>query len=170
MTESDGEQLQVVEKPRKSPFLRYLVTSTLMLSVGVTGTLLGPRLLTGALKAWHTKSAESSHDSATVDDIPVNSIAMQPLIVDVRGKNGEAHHMRVGLTAEMRNGLKKEDFEKLQPRGREVAIAFLRGRTFEDLTEPAQFDTIVKELGERVSSALGKKYTTRIIVTDYVVQ
>jgi flagellar basal body-associated protein FliL len=170
MTESQsaGEQLQVVEAPRKRPFLRFLATAMLMLGVGVAGTLLGPRLLAGAVKSWHKSDTNSEH-SAT-DEIPVNSMAMQPLIVDVRGKGGEAHHMRVGLTAEMAKGLKKEDFEKLQPRGREVAISFLRAKTFEELTEPAQFSTIVKDLGERVTTAMGKNHTTRIIITDYVVQ
>lgn len=169
MTESDGNSVQVVEQPRKSSFLRFLVTSVLMLGVGVTGTLLGPRLLALAHKASLPKAAVG-HESGAREEIPVNSIAMQPLIVDVRGKSGEPHHVRVGLTAEMTSELKKGDFEKLQPRGREVAISYLRGRTFEDLTEPSQFEKIKKDLGEQVSSALGKKYTSRIIVTDYVVQ
>lgn len=172
MTESDGEQKQVVEKPRQSLFLRILVTSVLMLGIGVAGALLGPKLLAGFKPAG--KKAEPAHEVSaevgTNDEIPVNSMALQPLVVDVRGKGGEAHHMKVGLTAEMVKGLSKEDFEKLQPRGREVAIAYLRGKTFEELTEPSHFSTVTKELGERVIAAMGKKHTTRIVVTDYVVQ
>lgn len=168
MTESDGEQKQVVEKPRQSLFLRLLVTSVLMLGIGVAGALLGPKLLAG-LKPTSGK-AEPTHETSANDDIPVNSMPLMPLVVDVRGKGGEAHHMKVGLTAEMTKGVSKEDFEKLQPRGREVAIAYLRGKSFEELTEPNQFATITKELGERVSAAMGKKHTTRIVITDYVVQ
>src|SRR5512133_3732365 len=99
MTESDGEQKQVVEKPRQSLFLRLLVTSVLMLGIGVAGALLGPKLLAG-LKPTSSK-AEPAHEASASDEIPLNSMALMPLVVDVRGKGGEAHHMKVGLTAEM---------------------------------------------------------------------
>lgn len=168
MTESDGEQKPVVEKSRRSLFLRLLVTSVLMLGIGVAGAVLGPKLLAG-LKTTSNK-AEPAHEAGATDVIPVNSLALLPLVVDVRGKGGEAHHMKVGLTAEMAKGVSKEDFEKLQPRGREVAIAYLRGKSFEELTDPSQFATVTKELGERVSVAMGRKHTQRIVITNYVVQ
>lgn len=170
MTDSDGEEMNVVEKkPRKGRFLGLLVTSILMLGIGVAGTLLGPRLLPGAAKpaSSHAPAHEEQHEA---EEMPANPMALLPLVVDVRGKAGEAHHMKIGLTAEMKKGLTKEDFEKLQPRGREVAIAFLRSKTYEDLTEPGKFESITKELGEQVVAAMGKKYATRIIITDYVVQ
>lgn len=169
MTDSDGEETNVVEeKPRKRRFLGLLVTSVLMLGIGVAGSLLGPRITSGVSRL-RTPPANAQHEN-DADDMPANPMALQSLVVDVRGRSGEAHHMKVGLTAEMRKGLTKEDFERLQPRGREVAISFLRGKSFEELTDPAKFEGITKELGERVSAAMGKKYTNRIVVTDYVVQ
>jgi flagellar basal body-associated protein FliL len=97
-------------------------------------------------------------------------MAFQPLIVDVRDKKSLPHHMKVGLTVELKDGVKKEEFDKLQPRGREAAILYLRSKTFEDLTEPAQFETVTKELNDRITKAMGAKHTTRVIITDFVAQ
>jgi flagellar basal body-associated protein FliL len=78
--------------------------------------------------------------------------------------------MKVGITVELREGVTKEDFKKMMPRGREAAIAYLRGKYYEELTEPTQFATVVKELNERIGKAMGTKDVKRIVITDYVAQ
>jgi flagellar basal body-associated protein FliL len=172
MAESDSKEQPVVEKPRKRRLLGVLVTSVLIVGAGVTGTILGPRLLANQSETADAEASADGVESAEPqeEDKPPNPMAFQPLIVDVRDQKSQPHHMKVGLTVELTDGMKKEEFEKLQPRGREAAISFLRGRTFEELTEPSQFDVITKELNQRVIKAMGEKHTTRVIITDYVAQ
>jgi flagellar basal body-associated protein FliL len=172
MAENNSEEQPVVEKPRKKRLLGVLVTSVLIAGAGVAGTVLGPRLLASRTDTADAESDVDGTDAGVLEeeDKPPNPMAFQPLIVDVRDKKSLPHHMKVGLTVEVKDGIKKEEFERLQPRGREAAISFLRARTFEELTEPMQFESITKELNERVIKAMGEKHTTRVVITDYVAQ
>jgi flagellar basal body-associated protein FliL len=171
MAENNSEEQPVVEKPRKKRLLGVLVTSVLIAGAGVAGTVLGPRLLASRADAAEAEEGADSAESTVSDDEKApNPMAFQPLIIDVRDKKNLPHHMKVGLTIEVKEAVKKEEFEKLQPRGREAAISFLRARTFEELTEPSQFESVTKELNERIIKAMGEKHITRVIITDYVAQ
>ncbi|HEY5956137.1 MAG TPA: flagellar basal body-associated FliL family protein [Polyangiaceae bacterium] len=172
MADTDSKEQPVVEKPRKKRLLGVLVTSVLIVGAGVAGTVLGPRLLANRSEDGDADVRDEGHESdgPESEDKPPNPMAFQPLIVDVRDKKSLPHHMKVGLTVELKDGVKKEEFDKLQPRGREAAISFLRGRTFEELTEPDQFDAVSKELNERIIKAMGEKLTLRVIITDFVAQ
>lgn len=172
MAENDSKEQPVVEKPRKKRLLGVLVTSVLIVGAGVAGTVLGPRLLASPVQSAEAEESldDAEPTEAEADDKSLNPMAFQPLIVDVRDKKNAAHHMKLGLTIEMKEGVTKEEFEKLQPRGREAAILFLRARTFEELTEPSQFEVITKELNERITKAMSAKLTNRVIITDFVAQ
>lgn len=172
MAENDSKEQPVVEKPRKKRLLGVLVTSVLIVGAGVAGTILGPRLLASRAEAADLDPGAEAEDSDAeyADEKPPNPMAFQPIIVDVRDKKSNPHHMKVGLTVELKEGVKKEEFDKLQPRGREAAILYLRAKTFEDLTEPSQFEAITKELNERIIKAMGAKHTIRVIITDFVAQ
>jgi flagellar basal body-associated protein FliL len=172
MAENDSKEQPVVEKSRKR-LLGVLVTSVLIAGAGVAGTVLGPRLLgQGGDEAEPEASAEPAEPEqpeAEGDKAP-NPMAFQPIIVDVRDKQMQPHHMKVGITVELRDGGTKEEFERLMPRGREAAISYLRGKSFDDLTAPDQFDVTAKELNERVTKAMGEKFAKRIVITDFVAQ
>ena len=173
--EEQPEQPEVVEKSPKRT-VGILVITVLVLGAAVAGTLLGPHLIP------HSAAATSESALATADGgaaaqasegaeaEPNNPQAFAPIVVDVKSKRGEMHHMRVGLTVELGDKVSKEEYERFQPRGREAAIAYLRSRPFEDLTEPTEFENITKQLNEKVVHALGEKRCTRVVVTDYVAQ
>lgn len=162
-----------VEKSPKR-LVGILVISVLVLGAAMTGTFLGPRLLprSAAAQASATSadSASSESGEATNETEPNNPQAFAAIVVDVKNKKGEMHHMRVGITAELSEKVTKEEFERFQPRGREAAISFLRSKTFDDLTEPAAFEEITKQLNERVIHAFGEKRCSRVVITDYVAQ
>jgi flagellar basal body-associated protein FliL len=80
------------------------------------------------------------------------------------------HHMRVGVTVELGEKVTKEEFERFQPRGRETAIAYLRSKSFEELTEPSEFENVTKQLNERVIHAMGERRCSRVVITDFVAQ
>ena len=78
--------------------------------------------------------------------------------------------MKVGITVELPEKFTKEEFEKFSPRGREAAIAYLRSKDFDDLTDPKSFELVHKELSVAVIKAMGKKHVYRVVITDYVAQ
>jgi flagellar protein FliL len=160
-------------KPRRR-LLGTIVMVVLIAVAAVGGTLFGPRLLgsrgqPSAASGSAAASAESTHDESAEDE-EMNPMAFAPIIVDVRDADGNPHHMKVGLSAETPKEFTKEDFERLNPRGREAAIVFLRSWKFDDLTDPTQFEKIVEQLQARIVKAMGEKHVKRVIVTDYVAQ
>jgi flagellar basal body-associated protein FliL len=172
--DEEPEQPKVEKSPKR--FVGILVISVLVAGAAVTGTLLVPRLLTRPAAAAVDQNAETGDagkgeeitDSAEVE--PNNPQAFAPIVVDVKNKRGEMHHMRVGITVELSEKATKEEFERYQPRGREAAIGYLRSKTFEELTESSEFENIAKQLNEKIIRAMGERRCNRVVVTDYVAQ
>jgi flagellar basal body-associated protein FliL len=172
--DEEPEQPKVEKSPKR--LLRILVTSVLIGGAAVTGMLFGPRLLAHRTTASNDQNSENgdagkggeSAEGAEVE--PNNPQAFAPIVVDVKNKRGEMHHMRVGITVELTDKSTKEEFERYQPRGREAAIGYLRSKTFDELTEATEFENIAKQLNEAVTRAMGERRCNRVVVTDFVAQ
>ncbi len=70
--------------------------------------------------------------------------AFEPLIVDVMDGEGTAHHLKLGLSAELAEGVTEDEFKLLMPRGREAAISYLRSLSFEEITNRKKFAKLRK--------------------------
>jgi len=167
------EQPKVEKSPKR--MVGLLVITVLVLGAAVTGTLLGPKLLPHSAAATESTAAsadsQGTESAEVTESEPSNPQAFAPIVVDVKNKRGEMHHMRVGITLELGEKVTKEEFDRFQPRGRETAISFLRSKTFEELTEPSEFESIAKQLNERVIQAMGgERRCSRVVITDYVAQ
>lgn len=148
-------------RPKKKKGGKLGIVIAIIATGGVVGagTLMAPRLL--AMRAQNKHEEEQS----------VNPMfAFQPIVVDVRATGEEMHHLKVTLTFELADGVKAEEFERLVPRGREAAIQYLRGLTFDDVTRPAKFADITRDMNEKVTEALGKQRVRRMMITDFVTQ
>ena len=174
--ENDDDEVPEQPTVEKSPRRRtgLLVISVLVLGAAVAGTLLGPRLFAHSVAS--TESTAILADGGTPEtgegseSEPSNPQAFAPIVVDVKSRRGEMHHMRVGITVELGEKVTKEEFERFQPRGRETAISFLRSKAFEELTEPSEFENVTKQLNERVIHAMGERRCSRVVITDFVAQ
>lgn len=170
MAEEDSKEQPVVEKKSRKRLLGVLVTSVLITCAGVAGTILGPRLLGMDEEEGDPEGSAASEPEADENGkLPVSK-AFQPVIVDVRDKQQQPHHMKVGISVEVKEAVGKEEFETLMSRGREAAISYLRSAPYDDLVDPAQFEAMTKQLGERISKAMGEKHVSRIVITDFVAQ
>ncbi len=172
--EEVAEQPKVEKSPRRMVVI--LVISILVLGAAVAGTLLGPHLIPHAIAGAGdpasalTDGGKPAEAAENAESEPNNPQAFAPIVVDVKSKRGEMHHMRIGITVELGEKVSKEEFERFQPRGREMAIAYLRAKSFEDLTEPSEFENITKQLNEKVTHAMGERRCSRVVITDYVAQ
>ena len=173
--EDEIPEQPIVEKSPKR-IVGILVNTTLVLGAAVTGTLLGPHLLphstasAGDVASALSDAGKPAEASESTESEPSNPQVFSPIVVDIKSKHGEMHHMRVGITVELGEKVSKEEFERFQPRGREAAIGYLRSRPFEELTEPTEFESITKQLNEKIIHAMGEKRCNRVVVTDYVAQ
>jgi len=168
-TEEEPVQPKVEKSPKR--LLGILVISVLIAGAAVTGTLFGPRLLAPHAAAAAENTAESSDAGVEgLESEPMNPQAFAPIVVDVKNKRGEMHHMRVGITIELGEKTTKEEFERYQPRGREAAIGYLRSKSFDELTESSEFENVSKQLNEAIIRAMGERRCARVVVTDFVAQ
>lgn len=173
MAEKDGNEQPVVEKKSRKRLLGVLVTSVLIVGAGMAGTVLGPRLLGQQEETEEPETSNSVGEKephGVEEEGPVNPMTMQPIIVDVHDKQRQPHHMKVGITVELAEGVTKEEFERYTPRGREAAIAYLRSKYFDELTDPMQFAIVTKELYAGIAKAMGEKHVKRVVITDFVAQ
>lgn len=94
----------------------------------------------------------------------------EPIIVDVMDTRGDAHHLKVGLAAELADGALESDFKLLQPRAREAAITFLRSLSYEEITDAKRYAKLRKDLSRKVTVAVGEERVARMLVIDFVAQ
>ena len=64
----------------------------------------------------------------------------------------------------------KAEFMKYSPRGRKIAIAYLRGQTFEFVSAADKYEEVRKELGARFQKAIEPARVGRVLIVDYVAQ
>ncbi len=162
--DEDSSEIVVEKKPRRRLAV-ILVASALIMGAGAAGGLLAPKLLSAS-----PAPAPAQAKAAEADPIATDTYSFAPIVVDVRDEQGGVHHLKVGLSAELADGMKETDMKPIAPRGREAAIAYLRAQSFEGLTDPKRFEEISKLLSEKVVAAMGKQRVRRILVTDYVAQ
>lgn len=154
-----------------------------VLAAGAAGAVVGPKLLNrGAKKATAAAHAEAEeHGEGEEGAAPAGSAEgageaigevteFAPIVVDTRSEDGAIHHLKVVLSVEIPEKVKKEEFMKYAPRAREAAITYLRSEPFEVISAPAKFDDVRKELSKRIVEAVGKKRVSRVLVVDFVAQ
>jgi flagellar basal body-associated protein FliL len=186
-TESSEDTPRENKETRKSSKVGTFIAAALIAGVAATGGLFGGKLLHAAEPQHKTKvkaepeaesasengdgdgDDEESEEGSSKSAMPTASVALPQVIVDIRDKDGDVHHMKVGISLEL-GQVSEEEFSKILPRGREAAVMFLRSLNFEVATDPKQFDTVRKDLGNKVRAALGKKHVRRVVITDYVAQ
>jgi flagellar basal body-associated protein FliL len=165
-----------IEEPIAIPMNRGfggvgIVIVVLSAVCSAVGAAFGPSLLHGVTSIVRPAQAAEGAPAEKADEPPVETLTLDPLIVDVREGQGPLHHLKVTLAIELATKSKdEEEMKKLTPRARDAAIEFTRALTFDDVTTPKLFEGIRTDLGERVAKAIGKTRVKRVLFTDFVVQ
>jgi flagellar basal body-associated protein FliL len=148
-----------------------IVVVVLSAVCSAVGAAFGPTLMHGATTLIKPAQAAEGPAADKVDEPPVETITLDPLIVDVREGQGPLHHLKVTLAIELATKSKdEEELKKLMPRARDAAIEYTRALTFDEVTTPKLFEGIRTDLGERVAKAIGQSRVKRVLFTDFVVQ
>lgn len=184
---SSDENKDAKGEPKKSKLGLILGIAggvVVLVAGGVTGLLLGPKMMgsppaEAAMEGQEHAAPGAAHANAPAGKqkggkpgLPekVVSFKFDPIIVDVLSKFGEAHHLKVGLAAELAEGAVEEELKLVQPRGREAAITYLRALTYEEVTNPKKYGQIKKDLIKKVTVAVGEQRVSRVLVIDFVAQ
>jgi flagellar basal body-associated protein FliL len=158
------------KKPAKSSGRLFLIIGAVIATGGsaAAGAVLGPSLA----GKGHAAAAPSAAASVAGEHGEEGGelAALDPIIVDIRESNGDAHHLKVGIAVELGKGVTEEEFKRQVPRIRDTAISYLRSLKFDEITSPSKFDPIRTELGERIAHASGRAKVQRVLFTDFVAQ
>lgn len=112
--------------------------------------------------------AESSSSDADLGNPPL-SVEWPPLVVDVRDGGGEPHHVKLVVTIECADENAQKTVKALSHRARAKVLEYIRGQTFEELTEGANFPKIQANLTRLIKSTTGKS-VKGVWITDFVAQ
>jgi flagellar basal body-associated protein FliL len=166
--ESTTEGESEPKKPAKSSGRLILIIGAVIATGGsaAAGAVLGPSLAKNHAPPAAAAAAASSEHGEEGGELA----ALDPIIVDIRESNGDAHHLKVGIAVELGKGVTDEEFKKQVPRIRDSAISYLRSLKFDDVSTPSKFDPIRTELGERIAHASGRARVQRVLFTDFVAQ
>jgi flagellar basal body-associated protein FliL len=124
----------------------------------------------GAVVAMKVAVPAAAPAPAASEEKVLGTVDFASIVVDIHGQDGQSHHLRVSLAAEIPAEIVKDEVQNLTPRGREVAIGYLRSLTYEDATQAGSFEKIKMELSKRIIEAVGEKRIGAVIITDFVVQ
>jgi flagellar basal body-associated protein FliL len=166
MGDTESQDVKV-EKKKGGTVLLVLVVAVLVLGAAATGAVLAPKFL-GSAEAAPEPSGAAPPPPA--DTGPGETYTLAPIVIDSHGRDGDAHHVKVVLAIELADGMTDPDFKRFVPRSREAALQYLRAQAFEELTDPKRFDKVQKDLNATVLKAVGAKYVSRVLVTDFVAQ
>lgn len=178
------------KKSKLGMIIGILIAIITLIGGSVAGAILGPQLMGApAASAEEEDEEEGGGESEAVDssekaaankpkapDAPpgapkeIISVALPPVIVDLRDEDGRTRHLKVGLSAELMDETMTEEFPLVIPRGREAALGYLRSLTFEEIADPKKYNEIKETLSTRVIEALGKHRVYRILLTEFVAQ
>jgi flagellar basal body-associated protein FliL len=114
------------------------------------------------------EESEEAPEKSSKEEPPL-SVQWAPLVVDVHDEAGEAHHVKVVVTAECKDEHGLKTATALQHRGRAKVIAYLRATPFEELTDGKKFPEIEEKIGKIVKASAGKAVKS-VWVTDFVAQ
>lgn len=148
-----------------------IVVVVLSAVCSAVGAAFGPALVHATTTLVKPAQAAEGPAAEKADEPPVETVSLDPLIVDVREGQGPLHHLKVTLAIELATKSKdEEEIKKLMPRARDAAIEYTRALTFDEVTTPKLFEGIRTDLGERVAKAIGQARVKRVLFTDFVVQ
>jgi flagellar basal body-associated protein FliL len=157
--------------------LGLIAAVVLLVGAAAAGGLYGGKLMQKPAAAAKHAPEEEGEAAAEEEEAPAKkpteapkaSAALPALVVDVRDKDGDIHHLKIAISFEL-GEVPEDEFAKCMPRGREAALIYLRGLSFEQVTDAKQFEKLRKELTEKVAEAVGKKRVKRVLLTDFVAQ
>jgi len=145
------------------PLLIGLIVFALLAFMG--GVAAGP--MVSAKLNWPPYPKKEDHEE---EPPAAMTMTLEGLVIDLRDKDGEMHHLKIGVAVELSKHIHEEELKGMEPRAKDATIGYLRTLSFDDVTNPELFERIRTELGERMAKALGKSLVKKILFTEYVAQ
>ncbi len=100
---------------------------------------------------------------------PGATVPLDAFVAMVPDAAGQMHALKLTLAIELEHDAKAEDAVPFVPRIRDTTLAYVRGRTFEQVTGADGIEEMRRELLERYETA-GLVHARKVLVTDLITQ
>jgi flagellar basal body-associated protein FliL len=135
----------------------------------VTAVLAGAAAFGGARVAGARGGGGHGPPRHAQQEPPGFTLALEPFLLMAHDTGHRGHPMRVTLAVEFEQSVKEDGVRPFVPRIRDSALAYLRGVTYEDASDPARTEHLRAELLERFRGT-GAGGVSRVLITDLVTQ
>jgi flagellar FliL protein len=146
-------------KPGKSSGIMNILLPAMLAAGGAFG---GAKI--AAAHAAVPQTAE-----VKVEKAPGPTIALAPFLVMTEDEAHKTHPVKLTLAVEFDSKAKDEEVKELQPRIRDAVLTYLRGASFDDLTDAKRAEKTRADILETIKKS-GAVEAERILITDFVVQ
>jgi len=100
---------------------------------------------------------------------PGQVVALAPFVLNVKSKGDELHAMKAVLALELRKGDAPESIQGFVPRIRDAFIEFLRGLSYETISDAKSLNSMTKGLLDS-AHRVGATGVSQVLVQDLVIQ
>ncbi|MBX3228833.1 MAG: flagellar basal body-associated FliL family protein [Labilithrix sp.] len=101
---------------------------------------------------------------------PGPTVSLEPFLLSVFDASKKPHPMKMTVAVEFdAKAAAHDDPKAFMPRIRDAVLTHLRKTTYEDISDPAHYDRLRKELLEQCHE-VGAESAKKILITDFVIQ
>lgn len=117
------------------------------------------------------KEKEEAEHGKHHDDAPGPTLTLEPFLASVFDAQRKSHPMKVSLAVEFSAKAAEGHSEPkaYTPRVRDAILTYLRGMTYEEMTDPAHLQKMRVELLAHIKES-GAEEAKKVLVTDFVIQ
>lgn len=180
MPEEQKKDVDAEETPKKKRPLLWIILAVVLSLGGTAGGIFLAPLISPAPPKAESESAESAAEgegkaAAPAVQAPPVVVPWAPLVVDVRDQHGGSHHIKMVITLETANEQLEAELSSFAPRGRQAVLGFIRGQSYENLTDPSKFESLQQKITKLVQQSVGKstkdqERVQQVLITDLVAQ
>lgn len=159
--------------PPKKPsaiggLLKILIPAVLAAGASYAGTRYAKAQ--NAIVVIKEKEEAEGHGKKEAHQPPGPTISLEPFLLSVFDVQKKPHPMKMTVAVEFdAKAAAHEDPKAFMPRIRDTVLTHLRKMTYEDVSDPAHYDKLRKELLEQCHE-VGAESAKKVLITDFVIQ
>lgn len=158
--EEKKEAPAAAAKPAKASPIPLILTAVLAAGGAFGGA---------KIAAAHQPAPASSEAKKEPQKAPGPTANLQPFLVIAQDDQKKPHPIKLTLAIEFASTAKEEEVKELTPRIRDAVLTYLRGASYDDLTDQKLTEKTRTEILDKIQRS-GASEAERVLITDFVVQ
>jgi len=169
--EKPAEETKAAAPKKPSPLggiLKIIIPALLAAGASYGGTRYAKAQNT--IVIMKEKEDAEGHGKSEAHSAPGPTVSLEPFLLSVFDAQKKPHPMKMTVAVEFdAKAAAHDDPKAFMPRIRDTVLTHLRKTTYEDVSDPAHYDRLRKELLEKCKE-VGAESARKVLITDFVIQ